>query len=119
MKKRILSIVLTLCMVLMLVPTTAFAEGITPATPQTDTDGVYQIGTAEELYGFAQLVNNGNTSASAVLTADITVNSNLPIHTPAVLTDRVTQSAACISTIQTQALSVCSETSVQAAKSKM
>ena len=77
MKKRILSIVLTLCMVLMLVPTTAFAEGITPATPQTDTDGVYQIGTAEELYGFAQLVNNGNTSASAVLTADITVNSNL------------------------------------------
>ena len=77
MKKRILSIVLTLCMVLMLVPTTAFAEGITPATPQKDTEGVYQIGTAEELYGFAQLVNNGNTSASAVLTADITVNSNL------------------------------------------
>ncbi len=39
--------------------------------------GVYQISSAEELYGFAQLVNNGNTSASAVLTADITVNSNL------------------------------------------
>ena len=77
MKKRILSIVLTLCMVLMLVPTTAFAEGITPATPQTDTDGVYQIGTAEELYGFAQLVNNGNTSASAVLTADIVVNKDV------------------------------------------
>ncbi|HCX92325.1 MAG TPA: hypothetical protein DGZ34_06610 [Lachnospiraceae bacterium] len=77
MKKRILSIVLTLCMVLMLVPTTAFAEGITPATPQTDTDGVYQIGTAEELYGFAQLVNNGNTSASAVLTADIIVNKGV------------------------------------------
>ena len=76
-KRKLLSIVLSLCMVLALMPQMVFADEITPETPQTDTDGVYQIGTAEELYGFAQLVNNGNTSASAVLTADITVNSNL------------------------------------------
>lgn len=43
-------------------------------------DGVYQIGTAGELYWFADKVNNDNTnygSADAVLTADIKVNSNL------------------------------------------
>ncbi|MGN0488253.1 MAG: hypothetical protein ACI4HO_03195 [Ruminococcus sp.] len=35
MKKRIISIILTLCMVLSFVPATAFAaEGITPATQQ-------------------------------------------------------------------------------------
>ena len=79
MKRKILSIVLTFCMVLMLVPTMAFAEEITPETLQADTDGVYQIGTSAELYGFAQLVNNGETDqdTKAVLTADITVNRNL------------------------------------------
>ena len=78
MKKRIISIILTLCMVLSFVPTTVFAaEGITPTTPQKDTGGVYQIGTEAELYGFAQLVNGGNTSASAVLTADIVVNTGV------------------------------------------
>ena len=55
------------------------SAAITPSTPQKDTDGVYQIGTAAELYGFAQLVNGGNTdqNTKAVLTADITVNKNL------------------------------------------
>ena len=65
----------------------------TPKEPSVD-NGVYQIGTAGELYWFAGLVNgdasvcdyneesnpNGtkqNTSANAVLTADITVNRNL------------------------------------------
>ena len=44
----------------------------TPKTPEQDSNGVYQIGTAEELYGFAQIaVAGGNTSVSAVLTADI------------------------------------------------
>ncbi|MGN0528743.1 MAG: GLUG motif-containing protein, partial [Eubacterium sp.] len=76
MKKRIMSIVLAICLVLTLVPTTAFADG---DTPQTDTDGVYQIGTTAELYGFAQLVNNGNTdkNTKAVLTADIVVNKDV------------------------------------------
>ncbi|MGM9936204.1 MAG: GLUG motif-containing protein, partial [Candidatus Ornithomonoglobus sp.] len=51
-------------------------------------DSVYQIGTAEELYWFAALVNGDdkrvieeagtqNTSANAVLTADITVNTGV------------------------------------------
>ena len=79
MKKRILSVILTLCMVLTFVPTTVFAAAaITPSTPQKDTDGVYQIGTAEELYGFAQLVNSKTEpSASAVLTKDIVVNKGV------------------------------------------
>ena len=79
-----------------------FVEGVctrcgvadtTPKEPSVD-NGVYQIGTAGELYWFAGLVNGDasvcdydetdnptgtkqNTSANAVLTADITVNSNL------------------------------------------
>lgn len=37
----------------------------------SDIDGVYQIGTAEELVEFSALVNSGNCKVSAVLTADI------------------------------------------------
>ena len=44
---------------------------ITPVTPQLDSDGFYSIGSATELYGFAELVNSGNASANAKLTADI------------------------------------------------
>lgn len=58
----------------------ASAEGITLTEPQKDGNGVYQIGTAEELYWFAACVNGTdgvtqNKSANAVLTADITVNT--------------------------------------------
>ena len=57
---------------------TASAEStITPVTPQLDSDGFYSIGSAAELYGFAELVNNGNATANAKLTADITVNENV------------------------------------------
>ena len=38
---------------------------------------VYQISNKEELYAFALLVNNVETSANAVLTADITVNTGV------------------------------------------
>ena len=34
-------------------------------------DGVYQIGTAEDLKAFAELVNGTEPAANAVLTADI------------------------------------------------
>ena len=34
-------------------------------------DGVYQIGTAQDLFDFAGIVNGGTTNANAVLTADI------------------------------------------------
>ena len=40
-------------------------------------DGYYQIGNAAQLYWFANLVNNGETSANAVLTKDITVNTDV------------------------------------------
>lgn len=55
----------------------ASAEGITLTEPSKDGDGVYQIGTKEELYWFAYYVNSGNTDADAKLMNDITVNSDL------------------------------------------
>ena len=41
------------------------------ATALTKTDGVYQIGTAQDLIDFSALVNAGETDANAVMTADI------------------------------------------------
>ena len=59
----------------------AFAA-ITPALPSTDANGCYLISNAEELYGFAAVVNgsNGmtrNAKACGKLTKDITVNKDL------------------------------------------
>ena len=52
----------------------------TPKTP-SKVDGCYQIGSAEELYGFAELMNTSTESQEsttcAKLTADIVVNSNV------------------------------------------
>ena len=42
---------------------------------EKDADGIYQIGTAEDLVAFSELVNGGETSANAVLTADIDLSS--------------------------------------------
>ena len=67
-----------LLLVMMLTTATAWAQTtITPTTPSQDADGYYLIGNAAELYGFAELVNNGNATANAKLTADITVNENV------------------------------------------
>lgn len=56
----------------------------TPETPSTDTDGCYLIGSAEELYGFADMVNGtlaegrgAEPTACGKLTADIVVNTNV------------------------------------------
>ena len=46
--------------------------------PQQDENGVFQIGTYEELLWFAEEVNGGNTGISGVLTADITLPENWP-----------------------------------------
>ena len=73
--KQTFSLILTLAL-LLTTAQTAWAD-ITPATPSQDADGYYLIGTAAELYGFAEIVNNGNTSANAKLTADIVVNENV------------------------------------------
>lgn len=40
-------------------------------------DGCYQIGTVEELYGFADVVNGGESNACGKLTKDITVNTGV------------------------------------------
>ncbi|MCI7805032.1 MAG: hypothetical protein MR503_08165 [Oscillospiraceae bacterium] len=55
----------------------ASAEGITLKEPSKDSNGVYQIGTAGELYWFAACVNSGTNYACAVLTTDITVNTGV------------------------------------------
>lgn len=68
MKRRMLSLLLVMVMVLGMLPTVAFAA-------PTESSGVYQIGTAEELLWFAQEVNGGNTGISGVLTADIDMSA--------------------------------------------
>lgn len=68
MKRRMLSLLLVMVMVLGMLPTVAYAA---PA----ESSGVYQIGTAEDLLWFAQEVNGGNTGISGVLTADIDMSA--------------------------------------------
>ena len=46
-------------------------DGTTTTEPKTDDNGVYQISNGAELAWFAQRVNSGNGSISAVLTKDI------------------------------------------------
>lgn len=69
----------------MIMPSMMWAKSITPTRP-TIGDGKtepYQIGTAEELYWFAGLVNGTlpnvekNASSNAILTADIIVNKGV------------------------------------------
>ena len=77
MKQKVTRFALTL-LVMMLTTATAWAQTtITPTPPSQDDDGYYLIGTAAELYGFADLVNSGNASANAKLTADIVVNEHV------------------------------------------
>lgn len=67
MKKKLLSLLLALCLVMALVPMTAFAEGTSvdnwDGSADTswyvghETDTEYHITTAEQLAGLAQLVN--------------------------------------------------------------
>ena len=67
MKKKLLSLLLALCLVMALVPMTAFAEGTSVANwdgtadiswyTDHETDTEYHITTAEQLAGLAQLVN--------------------------------------------------------------
>lgn len=69
MKKRLLSTLLLLCMVLTLLPTAVFA---------TNGDGTaenaYLLSNADDLKLFRDLVNSGNTGICAVLTDDIDLN---------------------------------------------
>ena len=88
MKKKITQFKWLVTMILfvtaMAMPKMAWAEFM-PTQPSGNgtADSLYQIGTPEELYWFAALVNgtltdvDQNTSACAVLVSDITVNNNL------------------------------------------
>ena len=82
MKKKFLSMITAIVLLLSLLPQgiLTVSAAIT-ATQPTVGDGTanhpYQVGTAAELYWFADYVNNGNISANAVLTADITVNTGV------------------------------------------
>ncbi len=49
----------------------------TAAWALSEVDGVYQIGTAEDFNAFATLVNEGNFTANAVLTADIDLSAGV------------------------------------------
>ena len=68
MKKRMLSLLLIAVLVLGMLPTVAMAA-------PDKSNGVYQIGTAEDLLWFAQDVNGGNTGIKGQLTADIDLSS--------------------------------------------
>ena len=84
----VFAIALCLCLGVLCVGASADYNG-TPSQPDGSGSAAnpYQIGTAEELYWFAGLVNGDksiigsdtpqNTSANAVLTADITINENV------------------------------------------
>ena len=74
MKKKLLSLLLALCLVMALVPMSAFAEGTSvdnwDGTADTswytdhEADTEYRITTAEQLAGLAQLVNDKTASVS-------------------------------------------------------
>jgi len=67
--------VILLIIMIMMCGVSEVMGAITPTTP-TVTDGVYQIGTAAELWGFAQGVNNGTiaVSANAKLTCETSID---------------------------------------------
>ena len=83
---KIMSIILTVMMVLSCVPMSALNvsaaadlsakidTGVTVTIKDADGDGYYEIGTADELYAFAAIVNSSFNSFNAILTNDIVVN---------------------------------------------
>ena len=88
MKKRILSMIIAIVMVVGLVPSFAIAASAAeivashPANGDGSAENPYQITTVGELYWFADLVNTkakdgGNNNAHAKLMNNITVNENV------------------------------------------
>ena len=71
--KRFLSMVLTLCMVLSMLPVSTLATEDAPEL----VDGYYEIYTADQLYWFAKQVNSGKNAINGKLMADIVVNENV------------------------------------------
>jgi len=77
MIKLINTILFAFAVSILLASTVWAQSAITPSAPLQDANGYYLIGTAAELYGFAELVNNGNATANGKLTADIVVNEKV------------------------------------------
>lgn len=79
MRRKILSVIFALGMVVSMLPTAA-------AEPKVDTDGAYLISTLSELEWFRDQVNSGNAGISGRLTADLdmtgTYGKNLRAWTP-------------------------------------
>lgn len=76
MKRRILSILLTICMLMSMCPTGAWAADAVEFDGGSGTSASpYEISRAEQLAYFAELVNGGQTSLCATLTADIDLSS--------------------------------------------
>ncbi|MBP9994404.1 MAG: hypothetical protein KBT67_05600, partial [bacterium] len=55
----------------------AIAAGTQPSAGDGSQANPYQIATADNLVWFAEHVNSGNTSACAIITADITMNAGV------------------------------------------
>lgn len=86
--KKILSIALCFALVLSCAPVVGFditakaadnitvtiASGESVTLKDTDADDYYEIGNANELYAFVAIVNGGNNTINAELTADIDLN---------------------------------------------
>ena len=84
--RKILSIVICLGLVMSYAPmasiiaraaddvTVTIASGESVTLKDTDADDYYEIGNANELYAFVAIVNGGNNTINAELTADIDLN---------------------------------------------
>ena len=71
--KRLLSVLLCLCMVLSLLPAVPLTASALSTTANSE-GRFYKIGSAQDLMDFAAKVNGGETTANATLTADINMS---------------------------------------------
>ena len=98
--RSILSVLLVALLLVTSVPLTpAFADGgaVSPQSANSERGGLegsgkegdpYQIATADDLLKFAKLVNDGETTAWAVLTADIVLNEKIEVDDNGAVTNQ-------------------------------
>ncbi len=81
MKRKLIAIFMTIAMLTTMVPVAFAADLSSESTAEvatqnlTKVNGVYQIGSAADLQAFSALVNGGETSANAELTANINLDN--------------------------------------------
>ena len=76
MRKKFLTILMSMLMVFVMMPMGTWTTYAAGGRLSPDEDGYYLIEDYADLKAFADLVNDGNTSANAKLTADIDCNGN-------------------------------------------